>query len=331
MSNIVWPDKLSAAARRALEEARAAGIRFQKAGYELRANVLAAYYDYALAAELIRIEQSTAELLSTTASVVEARNRAGSAAQQDVLRAQNELDMSRNDLANMQAQLPAMRAALNALLGRDASAPLAAPETWPAAPPLASNDDQVLAWAAERNPELRALAAEIRGKQDGVRLARLQYYPDFSLSANSDLAGLTQSLMGAVSVPLLKGEALRAGVAQAEARLRAAESMRRQNANDVAARTLGDLLTVRDADRQLALIDESLLPRARQIIALTRAAYESGRAPLLDLLDGQRSLLTIQRLAANLRATRAKRLAALESVTARSLRDVTPVQADGQR
>lgn len=321
MSNVVWPDKLSAAARRALEEARAAGARFQGAGYALRANVLGAYYDYALAAELIRIEESTAELLGTTASVVEARNRAGSAAQQDVLRAQNELDMSRNDLANMRAQLPAMRATVNALLGREATADLAVPQSLAASSRITAGDDQVLAWAAERNPELAALAAETRGKQDGIRIARLQYFPDFSLNFNTDLAGLTQSLMGAVSVPLLRGEALRAGVAQAEARLRAAEAMRRQYANDLAARTVGDLLTVRDADRQLALIDDTLLPRARQVIVLTRSAYESGRAGLLDLLDAQRSLLTLQRLSANLRATREKRLATLEAAAARSLRE----------
>jgi len=61
---------------------------------------------------------------------------------------------------------------------------------------------------------------------------------------------------------------------------------------------------------------------------LTRAAYETGRAPLLDLLDGQRSLLTIERLAAKLRAARGKRLAALEAVTARSLLPF-PISAKG--
>jgi hypothetical protein len=49
--------------------------------------VLSAYYDYALNAQLIRLEQSNQQLLRTTAAVTEVQNRAGSAGQQDVLKA----------------------------------------------------------------------------------------------------------------------------------------------------------------------------------------------------------------------------------------------------
>ena len=63
MANIVWPSKLSAAARRAMDHARAAGLRFQKAKLDLRQKVLEACYDYALAAEQIRLETETIGLL----------------------------------------------------------------------------------------------------------------------------------------------------------------------------------------------------------------------------------------------------------------------------
>jgi outer membrane protein TolC len=319
MADIVWPAKLSIAAHRSLENARAAGIRFQKARYELRGKVLAGYDDFALTAKLIGIEESTAALLSATAAATEARNRAGSARQQDVLKAQIDFDLSRNDAAMLRSRISAQRAALNALLGREPGAELEAPDALPPSRALTYTDQQVLDLAEQQNPELRALAAELRGKEDGIRLARLEYLPDFSLSFGTDLEGLSQTLLGALTAPLLRFESINAAIAQSEANLRAAESMRRQSKNDLAAQVVSDLVGVRDADRQLGLFHDNILPRARRAVTLSRSGYESGQASLLEFLDNQRSLLAIERLDANLQTTRDKRLSELETVAARSL------------
>lgn len=320
MADIVLPAKLSTAARRALENARAAGRRFRKAQLELRDKVLAAWYDYALTAELIRLEQTNEQLLKTTAMVVEARNRAGAAGQQDLLKARNEADLSANDVANLQAQLPAQRAALNALLSRPTGAAIRVPQTLPTPASPGLTDEALLTLAATQNPELNALASEMRAKHEGITLARLQYLPDFSISAGTDLAGIGQSVMGMVTVPLFRHEAIDAAVAQAQANLRAIEAMRRQAGRDLGAQLIMELATVRDADRQLALFDQTILPRAKQIVTVARSAYETGQATLLDLLDAQRSLITLERLVANLRAVRAKRVADLETLAGEALR-----------
>jgi outer membrane protein TolC len=76
---------------------------------------------------------------------------------------------------------------------------------------------------------------------------------------------------------------------------------------------------VRDADRQLDLFEHTVLPRAKQIVTVARSAYEAGQSSLLDLLDAQRSLLAIERLVANLRATRETRLANLEAAAGSAL------------
>lgn len=321
MADIVWPEKLSIAAKRALENARAAGQRFQKAKFDLRNKVLVAYYDYALSAELIRLEETNADLLQTTAMVVEARNRAGTAGQQDVLKAQNELDLSRNDIANMKSQLPALRAAINALLGRDMESPLPIPAQLPMTRPITYSDDQLLALASKHNPELIALASEIAGKSDGFRLAQLQYMPDFSVSAGTDLAGIAQTLSGMVTVPLLRYQAINAAIAQAEANLKSTEAMRRQASNNLNAHVVMDITTLRDIDRQLDLFEHAILPRAREAVTVARTSYETGQASLLDLLDSQRSLIAIQRLVVNLRITHEKQVADLEAITAADLRN----------
>ena len=319
MADIVWPEKLTVAAQRALENARAAGQRFQKAKFEIRHKVLSAYYDYALNAELIRLEEANSQLLQATAVVVESRNRTGAAGQQDVLKARNEVDLSRNDIANMQSQFLEQRATLNALLNRDIVATLPVPSQLPAISPVNYSDQQLLALATKQNPELMALASEMKGRNDAIRLAQLQYMPDFSISAGTDLAGVTQSLMGMVTIPLLRYQAIDAAIAQAEANLKSIEATRLQTANDLSAQIVTDIATLHDADRQLDLFENTILPRAQQALLISRSSYETGQSSLLDLLDEQRSLISIHRFIATLRITREKHLADIEAATVRIL------------
>src|ERR1700728_1764157 len=299
MTDIKWPGKLDATAKETLENAKAAGERFIKAKYDLRNKVLSAYYDYALNAELIRLEQSNQQLLQTTATVTEARNRAGSSGQEDVLKADNEVDISGNDIANMESQLPSQRAAINALMSRPADAPLPVPTSLPPARSLAYADGELVELAAKQNPELIALADEIRGGGEGIRLANLQYVPDFNLSVGTDLIVVTQSVLGQATIPIFRYEALNAAIAQAEANLRASEATRRQTGNDLAAQVIADITIIRDADRQLDLFEYTVLPRAREAVNVGRSSYETGRATLLDLLDDQRSLIALERFVAN--------------------------------
>jgi outer membrane protein, heavy metal efflux system len=327
MTDIKWPTKLDAAAKQTLENARATGQRFIKAKYDLRNKVLNAYFDYALNGELIRLEQSNRQLLQTTATLTQARNRAGSSGQQDVLKTGNDVDISGNDIANMQSQLPSQRAAINALLSRPADAPLPVPAELPPARPLAYGDGELVELAVKQNPELIALADEIRGRDEGIRLAKLQYLPDFNLSAGTDLMGVTQSVLGQATIPIFRYEAINAAIAQAQANLRASEAMRRQAGNDLTAQLIADITIIRDADRQLNLFGHTILPRAREIVNIGRSDYETGHASLLDLLDDQRSLIAIERLVADLRITREKHVAELESITACDLSNPCPDDA----
>jgi outer membrane protein, heavy metal efflux system len=319
MTDIKWPGKLDAAAKQTLQNAKAAGRRFIKAKYDLRNKVLSAYYDYALNAELIRLEESNEQLLQTMATVTQARSRAGSSSQQDVLKAGNEIDLSRNDIADMRSQLPSERAAINALLSRPADAPLPLPTDIPSMRSIAYSDTELIDLAAKQNPELLALADEIHGRREGIRLAKLQYVPDFNLSAGTDLMGVTQSVVGQATIPIFRYEALNAAIAQAEANLRASEAMRRQAGNDLESQVLADIAIIRDAERQIDLFEHSILPRTRQMVDVGRSAYETGQSPLLDLLDDERALIGIERLVANLTVTREKHLAELESITASDL------------
>lgn len=179
---------------------------------------------------------------------------------------------------------------------------------------IAYQDAELLSLASRNNPELIALADEARGRQQGIWAAKLQYVPDFNLSVGTDPVGIAQSILGQVTVPIFRYEAINAAIAQAEANLRASEAMRRQTGSDLSAQVVADLTAVKDADRQLDLFEHLVLPRAQQAVDLGRSSYETGHASLLDLLDSQRSLVAIERLVANLRANREKHIFDLEAI-----------------
>jgi len=322
MADILLPPKLSAAARRALDNAKAADLRFQKAKFDLRAKVLDAYFDYALTAELIRLDESNLQLLQVAANTTESLSQAGSAGQQDVLKSQNDLDLSRNDAATNAATLVSQRAALNALLGLNPDTTIPIPNALPDSRPMSCTDAQLLDLAAKDNPELAALAEQIRANKEGITLARLQYLPDVSANFGTDLKGITQTLVASLTVPFLRYEAIHAAVEQAEANLRSTQAMRRQTMNDLQGQVVLDIVSLRDADRQIDLYEHELLPRARQMILIGRSEYESGHSSLLDLLDSERSLIDMERMIANLRISREKNLVDLETITTHDLSKV---------
>jgi outer membrane protein TolC len=313
MNNLVLPDKLATAARAALDRARAAGRRFDQAHFDLRARVLTAYADYALAGELLRLERSNRELLHLILQVTQSRLSTGAAMQQDLLKAANEEALSSNESQVLGARLAQDRAALNALLNRSPSAPLEPPKGFPAVASVAVDDAAVLAAAARENPELQALSLELAAGEGAVRRAKEEYLPEFGITASTDLAGATQSLMGSVMVPMLRYQAIDAGIRQAQANLRAAEAKRAQASHDLASRLVADLTLVHDIDRQMEVYERTILPRAEQAVTTSQSAFSTGRSTLLELLDAQRSLVGLRRMVAELKASRSKQAADIEA------------------
>ena len=72
-------------------------------------------------------------------------------------------DLAENALRTARARLPGRKAALNALLSRAPDAAIDIPAALPAPRPMPEDDARLLALAAERHPELLALAREAAG------------------------------------------------------------------------------------------------------------------------------------------------------------------------
>lgn len=327
MTNIPVPSKLATAGRVALERARAVGLRFEAARFRVQGGVRSTYYDLALLAETDRIQAETVALLRQIAGQVAVRVQSGSAGTQDQLRAQTELDLAGNDLQNLRARVPAVTGKLNALLSRPADAPLPRPEALPAPRPLDVPDHELIRIGSDRSPELAALAREVAGRDEALTLAKQAWIPDFGLSFS--ITGTVSQMLGAMLVLPTRTEAIRAGIEQARAGMRAAEAARVQYERDLAASFVLNLAVLRNDERQVALFEQAIVPRARQTVQILLTSYPTQRASWFDLLDAQRTLLDARLTLAQLRTEREKALVAIETWSAVDVETIARVGVRG--
>jgi outer membrane protein TolC len=314
MTNIPFPTKLATAGRAALENSQATGERFREAKFLLQKDVLWTYYDLALQGETIRVQTETLSLLRQAASQAEVRVRTGTAGQQDLLRAQTEVDLAENTLRNQESRVKALVARMNALLGRSPDQPLSLPPALPPARPLPVPDSELFQAGAQRSPELAALARDTQGRKEALSLARQAYIPDFGLSAS--LTGSLSKTIGAMAVLPFRLEAIHAGIEEARANLKATVAARVQYGRDLAASFTLNLTVLRNDERQIELLEKVVLPRAKQALEITQTSYAAGKATFLDLLEVQRTLLDVRLTIAEVKTEREKAVAAIETWSA---------------
>ncbi|HEV8379686.1 MAG TPA: TolC family protein [Tepidisphaeraceae bacterium] len=312
MQNLAFPTKVAQAGKVALDEARAAGKRFEASKFEIQRKVLTAYLDLALHEEQIRIQRENVNLLKFMSDSASDRVGAGGPPQ-DLLRAQTQYRLAENQLATMEVQHMAMRSMLNGMLGRDPQAPLNLPQTLPAPRPLAADDARLIALAIDNNPDLARLAHEVAGRQDALELARMAYIPDINPMAG--FTGSISQMIGAMvvlptTIPEIKGK-----IDESRAMLRSTQAVLRQTRSDRAASFVAALYAMRSAERQGSVFQDAILPRAQQTLAAMRQAYAAGTASFTDLIDTQRTLLDVRLMIAEAQIEREKRLAELEALT----------------
>ncbi|AZG78838.1 TolC family protein (plasmid) [Methylocystis rosea] len=305
------PIKTWTAGKVALEAARAASERFRTVKFELQRKVLTAYLDLALAREKVRIERDNVNLLKLLTSSAAARSQAG-APLQDMLKAQTNWELAKNNLLNLEAEVRSARSKLNGLLARDAEEPLNLPPTLPAARPVIGNDARLIEVAVDQNPELAALARQVAGRKDAIELARLEFLPDL-VPAGSITGNIERAAEMFVMVPT-RIPAILAMIRDTEAMARSTEAVLRQTERDRAASFVANLYFMRNAERQTSFYRRRVVPVVEQLINSSREAYAAGSVQFADLIDSQRTYISVRVLVAEARIEREKRLAELEAL-----------------
>ena len=260
------------------------------------------------------------DLMRRFSKVAESKYTAGHASQSDALKAQVELTKMLNMNVILSQDKESAQAMLNALLARQARAPLAEAAE-PDSPKLMETLDDLESAALADRPELRQaqLGAERAGKS--LALARSEFLPDFMLQyrrRSDPMRGTTQDGMVGLSLPLWFWKP-----AAMLAEAKADKEMSEAELEAMRLTTLSDLrsafVRVQTAQRLAEIYRTSVLPQGEAALKVAEAGYQAEKSSFLDLLDAQRSLLNFRIEYYQYLAEYQIRLADLERVVGRRL------------
>ncbi len=298
MGVIPWPDKLRVGAQVASAESQARFFTFQSAVLSSAFEVKRAYYQLYFLEEKIRVNRETLQLLSDLEKLARAQNEVGKVTLQDVLRAQIEQDRLRTEIANLEDSRSSLLAQFKAALGMKAEEP---------APPMPQRfestsldltADKLFETALAQNPRLKAMEAEVRAAEASIILAQKARLPDFNLGFMADVK-MNPTLYrfpgnpGTMSLPIWRDK-IAAQIAEAQANKRSAEARLSAEQIALAVDFAERSFLYREATRNLALLNDQLLPKARQSLEVARSGYLAGQIDFFNLTDTERTLLRFE-------------------------------------
>ena len=324
-----WLGKLDLRGGVAVEVARAAQARYEAEKLQLFYKVKKAYYEYYYLAQVIGVVRENLELVKYLEEVARTRFKVAEGGHPNVIRAQVELGKLDDRLRTLQDLRGPMAARLNALLNRPTQAPLPWPKQIVEAP-IAVDDEQLFDWLGKNNPQLAALQHQIAQQRESIRLARKDYYPDFTVGVDYiDTGGaLAPGVSDSGNDPVSAGisinlpfwhEKYDAGVREALARFGAATQERVDRQNTLEADLKTAIYYFHDAERKIDLYRDTLVPKAKQSIKATESAFRSSTAGFIDLIDAERVLLEFQLAFERALTDRGIRLAEIEMLVGRAL------------
>lgn len=320
-----WFGELDLAEEAALASARAEGARFERERLAVAARVADAFAELAWLDEAARVTAAHLELVENWEEVARSRYATGLGGEADVIRAQVELGKLDDRVRSLRDLRHPVAARLNAALDRAPDAPLPTPRL-DGLPTHAVDGDALAAALPSTSPELLAFDHAIAAAEARVELAETDGYPDAALGLDWTRIGKggddALALTAGLSLPIFRGR-VRAATGQAEAELGATRAERAQAAHRIEAELQLLLYRVRDAERRITLYRDSLLTKGQESVAVIAAAYQSGKAGFLDLIDAERVLLEFQLVTARAQADQAQALAALDALTGVALPEET--------
>jgi len=315
---VPWPGKLGlmrASVERA-GDAAAANVDVRR--LELRVDVERGWAMLRLNLKRRQINRANRNLVATIAAAALGRYAAGVGGHHDVARAQVELNALDVQLVDLDGERASIVAMLNALRDRPSDLAIADPPPDAPAAPADLALQPLVDRALAQRPELRGMKAMENEALAMASLARKEVYPDLmgSVWVNQMIGSVTVAptvgimIGGTIPVFGVSRQQHRAAAFDARAQAAAAEqaSMRSMVRFEVA----DALIKVQTATRQLALLRDSALPKARESFEASLAAFGAGNLDTLGVLDARRALQTAQLAVVEAEAVRAMALANLE-------------------
>lgn len=292
MMDFPGPGKLRAAANVATAEGGMKYFQFQTAVLQVAYGFKKAWYELRLVDERIRVNQEMVVLLQDLAKLAQSRTEVGKGSLQDLLRTQMEKERLQTELTNLRDSRKWFVTQFKAALGLGAGDPTPPlPRALPASP-LTTSGDQILVTALSRNPRLKAMEADVRRAEAALVVARKTRVPDFALGVEADVKASPVMIRPSASMTLpIWRDKIAAEIAGARSQEGASKARLTNERLTLTVEVAMKSFQYRESTRILALLQKSLLPKAKQSLDVARAGYSTGGTDFINLIDAQRTLL----------------------------------------
>ena len=314
---LLVPGKLDHAGRVALQETRMALERVQATRLRVIGDVKRAYFRLYVIDQTIAVDRTNQDLMRGLIDVARSQAAVGQRGQEDVLRAQVELSTLESKIIELQQERQTVVARLNRVLDRPQLTPV------PPVPPfnlrgVDTTVERLFALAEDTSPDLGLLREQIERDRAATELAKLQWWPDFTLGFEwiymegrsafqpppnpqtgmpapvnrmSEDGSDNWAITVGFNIPIW---AARIQGAIEEARRRMLASQRRYvSERDRVFFEIEDALARVRAQQELAeLFHDTIIPQAQQAYVVSRAGYTAGRTGFLFVIDNWQKWLT---------------------------------------
>jgi multidrug efflux system outer membrane protein len=310
----------TAAARSDYEGIQAA---FQSVQLALQADVAQTYFALRQADEELTLLRDTLKLREDSVRLLQRRFDLGEINELDLARAKTELATTRNDSIALERRRAQLEHGLAVLLGR-------APASFSlAAAPLADEMPLIPAGLPssllERRPDIAAASRSMAAANARIGVAKAAFFPVLNLTAqggyeSGELSDLFKwssrtwalgPLLGtALTMPIYDGGRNQANLDRSYAVLEENVAGYRQQVLVAFTEVEDNLVSVRTLDDQGGAARDAVAS-AERALRIAQARYRAGATGYLDVIDAQRSLLSVQRLETQVKGSRATSTVAL--------------------
>lgn len=270
----------------------------------------------------LELTRQATELARNTVEAVKRRVDAAKSPDVELYRANVELTRAEIELRHAEHELLASRRKLAAMWG-EPEAQFGPVQADLYALPNPTGFDQLVT-RLQRNPDFTRFASEARLRDAEIRLAEAQRKPNFQLSAGVrrfQESGDNALIFG-FSMPLFSGRQAEPAIAEARALRDQVDAERDTAFVKARAQVYEQYQELQHAINEVAVLRRDVLPQMEKALQETQYAYDRGRYSYLELVDGQRAYLEVQRSLIEAAASAQTLQAEIERLTGEPLSDI---------
>jgi outer membrane protein, heavy metal efflux system len=312
-----YPGKQGLKGEIAADEAASVSANYHIARFRTIQRVTELYYDLFLAYKTIDLLKDKSTLFSQMEDAAAARYSSGMGTQQELIMVQTEKYMLLEREEIQKQRIQAIEGMLNAVLGRSITYPIGRPAE-SGSTPLGYSLDEFIGIAQENSHDVLSKKKMIDAAEARVKMARKEYYPDFTVNAGYfNRAGQLQdmwSLTTTINLPIFYKTRQAQAFHEAEASLTEAKSELEATKLMIGAIIRDSFTMAKTSEGLMDLYRKGLSPKAMQDVQAALSGYSTGKVETLTVISRLRALIDYETLYWEQFATREKAVSRLKTM-----------------